>query len=58
MAEFCLECWNHLNNLNLTEKDVVLSKNLDLCEGCEDLKHIIVRYRSNWFREQYLNWKW
>lgn len=38
MAEFCLECWNRLNNLNLTEKDVVLSKNLDLCEGCEDLK--------------------
>jgi hypothetical protein len=42
MAEFCLECWNKENDTNLLERDVVISKNLDLCEGCAKMKHTIV----------------
>lgn len=42
MAEFCLECWNWLNRRNDPEKDYIISKDLDLCEGCGEWKHVIV----------------
>lgn len=31
MAEFCLSCWNRINRAKSTERDWVLSKELDLC---------------------------
>ena len=45
MAEFCLDCWNKLNATDATEKDYVLSGDLDLCEGCGEWKPVIVRKR-------------
>jgi len=48
MAEFCLECWNRINDIHLTEKEVVFSKDLDLCEGCEKMKPVIICYKRNW----------
>lgn len=54
MAEFCLDCWNRLNETNLTEKDVVLSgkDDMDLCEGCGQWKQTVVCMRrrslSDW----------
>ncbi|MBS1474053.1 hypothetical protein [Massiliimalia massiliensis] len=50
MAEFCLECWNWLNRRNDPEKDYIISKDLDLCEGCGEWKHVIVmkRERFDW----------
>lgn len=45
MAEFCLECWNRINHTNDTEADWLLSKELDLCEGCGEWKHVIVKPR-------------
>ena len=41
MAEFCLDCWNELNHIHLTEEDVILSKHLDLCEGCEKMRPVV-----------------
>jgi hypothetical protein len=41
MAEFCLKSWNELNNTNLTEKDVTLSKEDEFCEGCGELHKVI-----------------
>jgi len=41
MAEFCLDCWNKLNDTNLTEKEVVLSKDLDTCEGCAAWQNVV-----------------
>ena len=46
MAEFCLTCWQKINNIHLSEKDVVLSKELDLCEECGKMKTVIVRYKK------------
>jgi len=46
VAEFCLECWNKLNDDNLTKKDVVISKGLDLCEGCGKFKQVIICYKK------------
>lgn len=34
MAEFCLECFNRLNHMELTEREVTLTEYDDLCEGC------------------------
>ena len=48
MAEFCLKCWNELTEMSLTEKDVVISKDLWLCEGCGKIKNVIKYYnRTN-----------
>ncbi len=42
MAEFCLECLNKMNQMNLSEKDVVLSDDLDLCESCGEMKYVVI----------------
>lgn len=46
MSEICLECWNKINGTEDTESKYVLSDNLELCEECRELKHIIVAERS------------
>ena len=45
MAEFCLECWNRINETSLGKGEVVISKDLDLCEGCGERKPVIVKMR-------------
>lgn len=42
MAEFCIDCWNKLNNTNHTVKDYYISKHLELCEGCAEYKRVII----------------
>lgn len=51
MAEFCRECF--VNKLLSSEEQqrykegrlkIVLSKELDLCEGCGDIKQVVVNY--------------
>lgn len=46
MAEFCLDCWNKLNGGDLTERDVVLSREYDLCEGCGELCRVVEGERT------------
>ena len=36
MAEFCLKCFNEMNDTKLTDKEVFLED--DLCEGCGKIK--------------------
>lgn len=56
MAEFCLECFNEYvlpdGYRKRKEKDVTLSKELELCEGCGELKHVVVydRPKAIWRR--------
>ncbi len=47
MAEYCLECWSKLNDTKYTEDDFVISKHLDLCEGCAQYKRVIIRPRDS-----------
>lgn len=42
MAEFCLDCWNRMNKTHCGERDYILSRGLDLCEGCGQWKRVIV----------------
>lgn len=55
MAEFCLSCWNRMNNTNLTEKDVEISRELDLCEGCGEIKNVILLYKKKSLLKKYLS---
>ena len=42
MSEFCLKCFNRLNNEQLTDQDIELSDDLELCEGCSEYKVIVL----------------
>lgn len=45
MAEFCLDCFNqYVSDEELTEEDVLLD--LDLCEGCGEIKPCVVRVKK------------
>ena len=46
MAEFCLECYNKYclpgGYKPRTKKQVVLGRELDLCEGCGEMKRTVI----------------
>lgn len=46
MAEFCIDCVNEMNDSNYTEKSVVLSENIELCEGCGEYKRVVIEIKE------------
>ena len=46
MAEYCLECFNEMNGTDYTEKDYVISDDLELCEGCGEYKNVVITRRK------------
>ena len=48
MSEFCLECWNAINDTRDTEKRYLLSRDKELCEGCGLYKCVIIKERQSW----------
>ena len=53
MGEFCLDCWNKINQENNSKWRYVLSLGKELCEECEQYKRVIVVERR-WSRAQRL----
>lgn len=45
MAEFCVDCWNEMNESNYSADSFILSEYLDLCEGCGEYKNVIIKIR-------------
>ena len=45
MAEFCLDCWNKINNSQDTRLRYVISWEKDYCEECGQWKRVIVTER-------------
>ena len=45
MAEFCLDCWNKLNETADSEAVYILSREAELCEGCGEYKPVILAER-------------
>lgn len=61
VAEFCLECWNKINDTNDDEKKYIISKYLDLCEECGEWKRVIVAERKGYFKRRlkfFLRYMW
>ncbi len=53
MAEFCLECLRELDEINYKEKDFIISKDLDLCEGCGEWKHVVEIARITYYKRKF-----
>ena len=51
MAEFCLDCWNKINETCDSQWRYVLSWDKNLCEECGQYKRVIVVERL-WSRTQ------
>ena len=48
MAEFCVDCWNEINNTNDPCERFILTGHLELCEGCGQQKRTIAAIRKAW----------
>ena len=42
MAYFCFDCWNETHKTKIKPEECVFSKELLLCEGCEEHKIVIL----------------
>jgi len=47
MAEFCFESFIKYFDEKAEKSDLVISKDLDLCEGCAEYKRVVVCYRKS-----------
>ena len=52
MAEFCPECLTRLNGTERAPLSYVLSRELDLCEGCGQWKRVVIRERNMVFLQK------
>lgn len=53
MAEFCLKCLNELNGTNDVAKKYIISKDLDLCEGCGEWTKVVVMERKFYYLRKF-----
>ncbi len=51
MAEFCYECFNETFGTNFPKEKLKMSKELELCEGCAQYKHVVVKIGKSFFEE-------
>ena len=51
MAEFCLDCWNKINEIHDCKWRYTFSQDKDLCEECGQYRRVIVSERL-WSRAQ------
>ncbi len=49
MADFCLECWNKINETNYSSKKYIISKEARFCEGCAEWKPVIIAERKYYY---------
>ncbi len=49
MADFCLDCWNKINESADSPNKYILSKDLGLCEGCGECKSVIIADRKDYY---------
>ena len=49
MADFCLDCWNELNEINDPKIKYIISKDYTLCEGCGEFKQVIIEERISYY---------
>ena len=56
MAEFCYECWKMIYKRNEPMEECIISKHLELCEGCGEYKQIVFARKEDYcfFKLRYL----
>ena len=58
MAEFCWECWNKINGMNVPKWGYRLSWSRELCEECEQMKRVVVGMKRSYLEwEQNIEWE-
>ena len=53
MAEFCLKCFNKINETNDDENKYIMSEYLDVCEECGEWKRVVVCTRRTYYIHKY-----
>ncbi len=53
MAEICLQCWNKINGTNDPPSKYIISKDLELCEECGKLTHVIIVERKYYYLHKF-----
>ena len=46
MADFCLDCWNRINDRNDPPEAYGISRRLSFCEGCGRFVPVILQKRK------------
>jgi hypothetical protein len=53
MAEFCLDCWNKINETEHTQEKYINSKNFELCEECGEWTNVIIMERKYYYLHKF-----
>lgn len=56
MAEFCKDCWNKMFNTKGGRIKYIMSKDLELCEGCARYKRVVLIERAYYYRCKFLKY--
>jgi len=43
MAEFCIDCFKELLCNDYEDRQIIVSDDLNICEGCTEFKHVVVK---------------
>ena len=43
MAEFCKDCFLRLFPDDYKDEQIIVSEDLDICEGCADFKQVVIK---------------
>lgn len=49
MADFCVECWNRINETNYPTTKYFVTRGNYLCEGCGEYKPVIIEEKKQYF---------
>lgn len=52
MAFYCLECTNKYFDYAYTEKEVIFAKCLYICEGCGEVKTVVLMTKRQYWRRK------
>ncbi len=53
MADFCLDCWNKLNETHHKKSKYILSKERYFCEECNEYKNVIIVERKYYYLHKF-----
>ena len=46
MAEFCKKCFIRINEPYYKGEELVMSEDVEFCEGCEEVKEVVLRIKK------------